>query len=142
MPYRPEWGKQQKAAHNDHLMKAAQHSQSAIKAAQAITENVVAMQRHALPIAAAALGRKAAKPANKGDLVGTLTRMNEQAWAIVKSRERKLTPAELKRHHEHLKALIPEYARNGRHAQVMAQHWNAVTRHLRAIADMYSKYKV
>ena len=139
MPMLVEWSKQERSAHDSHLRKAAQHSQNAIKAAQAIVDNVAEMQKHALAIGAAALGREAPRPVSNRDLVGMLNNMNKVAWAIVRSRPRKLTRAQLKRHHQHLNANIPEYAKNASAARIMAGHWTAVTRHLRAIAVMYSK---
>jgi hypothetical protein len=128
------------ALHHTNVQTAHGQSTNAIGRAKALHTNLYKLNVRAQKIAETAFGRRVKLKCKATDsLDALLAESKEIGKLFLRGRPRKMSQADLRRHHANLNAMVPLLKQNADHAAVLAQHWTEMHRLMDQVAAIYRK---
>ncbi|HEY2106085.1 MAG TPA: hypothetical protein VGH29_09900 [Candidatus Binataceae bacterium] len=126
--------------HHANVQTAWGQSTNAIRRARALHNNLYKLNVRAQKIAEVVFGRRiklGSKPTDTLDVL--LAESKEIGKLFVRARPQEMSPAEMRRHHANLNALVSLLKQCADDAEALGQHWTEMHRLLDQVAAIYQK---
>jgi hypothetical protein len=128
------------AVHHNNVRTAHGQSAKAVQRAKALHSNLYKLNVRAQKIAEPVFGRRLKLKCKASDtLDALLAESREIGKLFLRGQPRKMSPAEIRRHHDNLNAMVMLLKQSAADAAALAEHWTEMHRLMDQVAAIYRK---